>query len=160
MGNGRQAIKLTSLILWLAAGSSAFAGECKEDEILLRGDWGQARFTVEVADTDAERAQGLMNRDSLPKSAGMLFVYTKPGPVGFWMKDTLIPLDMMFIDSTGTVRHVHHEARPLDESPVFGGNDIQYVLEINGGLARQFGIEEGSHVRHPAVDSTLAAWPC
>ena len=99
-------------------------------------------------------------RESMAMSAGMLFVYPEPQAVGFWMKNTLIPLDMIFMDETGTVKKVHHEAQPLDESPIFGGQDILAVLEINGGLARKIGISEGWTMRHAAIDQSKAAWPC
>ncbi|MBC7132790.1 MAG: DUF192 domain-containing protein [Roseovarius sp.] len=146
-------------LLTLAAGM-ATAGGCREDVAHLRGPGGEAVFRVEIADTEALRAQGLMHRESLAPSAGMLFVYPAPRPVGFWMKNTLIPLDMIFMDATGTVRRIGHEAQPHDERPVMGGDGIQTVLEINGGLARRIGISEGWEMRHPAVDQEVAAWPC
>ncbi|MCZ0810809.1 DUF192 domain-containing protein [Roseovarius sp. EGI FJ00037] len=147
------------LLVFLAAPVSA-GGVCKADQVTLRGDWGQARFTVELADDAPSRAKGLMNRDRLARSAGMLFVYPAPKRVGFWMKDTLIPLDMIFMDESGTVRRIHHNAQPHDLRPKMGGDAIQYVLEINGGLARQMGILEGSEMRHPSVAQDRAAWPC
>ena len=101
-----------------------------------------------------------MNREEMALSAGMLFVYDSPQRVSFWMENTLIPLDMLFLDATGTVTRVHENAVPLDRTPIPGGTDIQYVLEINGGLARQIGISEGDVLRHPDVDQDLAAWPC
>jgi uncharacterized membrane protein (UPF0127 family) len=149
-----------ALVLVVAAGA-AMAGACREDMAHLRGpDGGEAAFRVEIADTEAERAQGLMHRESMAASAGMLFVFPKPQRVGFWMKNTLIPLDMIFMDAGGTVRRIGHEAQPHDETPVFGGSGIQTVLEINGGLARRIGIEPGWQMRHPAVDQNAAAWPC
>nr|WP_261391167.1 DUF192 domain-containing protein [Roseovarius atlanticus] len=144
------------MALLLTAGAAI--GACRDDKVDLRGDWGSASFTVELADDRAERAQGLMNRDSMARSAGMLFAYPAPRPVRFWMRNTLIPLDMIFLDDTGTVQKVHHEAQPLDESLIYGGDAIQYVLEINGGMARQLGISEGTELRHPAI--AAAAWPC
>jgi len=140
--------------------ASASAGECHADQVLLRGDWGQARFSIELADDAAERAEGLMFRESMPKNAGMLFMYPEPKPVAFWMKNTVIPLDMIFLDQTGTVTRVHSMAKPYDTSPIFGGDDILAVLEINGGLAEVLGISEGSEMQYPAFDSGLAAWPC
>ncbi|SLN14723.1 hypothetical protein PEL8287_00593 [Roseovarius litorisediminis] len=161
MGNSGQAtLKVVLTALWAVIGTTSFSGECRDDQVYLRGDWGQARFSVELADDKEERAKGLMHRESLPKSSGMLFVYPVPQVVGFWMKNTLIPLDMIFIDKTGTVQRVHHMAKPLDESPIFGGNSILAVLEINGGLAEMLGIVEGSQMRHPAFDAEVAAWPC
>jgi uncharacterized membrane protein (UPF0127 family) len=155
---------LVSLSLTLAAlllATASALAECRDDRVELRGPWGQSAFAVEVADTDASRAQGLMHRPSMPRFSGMLFVFDPPpGPVSFWMENTLIPLDMLFIDQTGRVGHVHHDARPLDRTPIPGGNDVLYVLEINGGMARRLGIGAGSEMRHPRIDPSLAVWPC
>ncbi|MGX0903053.1 uncharacterized membrane protein (UPF0127 family) [Roseovarius sp. MBR-79] len=151
---------LTGAALLALSAGAASAGTCRDEMVHLRGPGGEAAFNVEVADTDALRAQGLMHRESLASSAGMLFVYPSPRPVGFWMKNTLIPLDMIFMDATGTVQRIGHEAQPHDERPVMGGDGIQTVLEINGGLARRIGIAEGWEMRHPAVDQAAAAWPC
>ena len=145
-------------LIALSAGAADAA--CRSDRVDLRGEFGQARFRVEVADDNAERATGLMRRPSMPAGHGMLFVYDTPGPVSFWMRNTLIPLDMIFMDESGTVTRVHENARPLDETPIDGGDDVSIVLEINGGLARQIGIAEGAELRHPAVPQDSAAWPC
>lgn len=146
------------LAIFFCAPSLASAA-CAVDRVDLRGDWGQARFSVEVADDASERSQGLMHRESMPRSAGMLFVYEHPQRVAFWMRNTLIPLDMIFLDQTGTVMRVHENAIPLDETAIPGGDNIQYVLEINGGLTTLFGIEEGTELRHPSIGEN-AAWPC
>ena len=100
-----------------------------------------------------------MNRESMARSAGMLFVYEHPQRVAFWMRNTLIPLDMIFLDETGTVRRVHENAIPLDETAIPGGDNIQYVLEINAGLASRFGIDEGTVLRHPSIGEN-AVWSC
>jgi len=161
MGNGDQRPKVLFAIAFSIFAATAQANDvCQNDRIDLRGDWGTAQFTVEVADDNQERAQGLMNRASMPRSAGMLFVYPSERTVRFWMRNTLIPLDMIFADATGTVQKVHHDAIPLDETLIFGGTHIQFVLEINGGLARQLGIVEGTQLRHPALTSDIAAWAC
>ncbi|KUF11696.1 hypothetical protein AVJ23_07650 [Pseudoponticoccus marisrubri] len=131
---------------------------CRADTVWLRGPFGTARFKVAVADDAQARAQGLMNVESMPSSTGMLFVYEYPRPVSFWMKNTLIPLDMVFADAEGVVTSVHENAVPLDETSIPGEGMVQYVLEINGGLARQIGIGPGSVLRHPAI--TDGAWPC
>ncbi len=148
---------LTVLVLLLPV--LAFA-ECASDRVDLRGDWGQARFTVELADEPAERSQGLMNRPSMPSGSGMLFIYERPQRAVFWMKNTLIPLDMIFMDATGTVTRIHENAIPLDETGIDGGGAVLAVLEINGGLAGRLGISEGTLLRHPALDQGTAAWPC
>lgn len=133
---------------------------CRPDLAELRWNNGQARFSVEVADTDAERAQGLMNRDRLPMSAGMLFVYPRPQAVAFWMHNTRIPLDMLFLDGAGRVLSVHANAVPGDETTIPGPEGTQYVLEINGGLAGRLGIGPGAEMRQPAISQQDAAWPC
>ncbi len=161
MGNGGKSIALSAALMLCGFVPAVFAGECREDQVLLRGDWGKARFTVEVADDEEERNKGLMFRESMPKSAGMLFVYPRASDrVGFWMKNTFIPLDMVFLDDTGTVRRVHENAIPHDETPIMGGKGIRAVLEINGGMARVLGITVDSQMRHPAFDPERAAWPC
>ncbi|WP_424939783.1 DUF192 domain-containing protein [Aliiroseovarius sp. S253] len=143
----------------LVAGSVQ-ASECQQDRVSIRGDWGQAAFTVEVADDPRERAQGLMFREHMPSSHGMLFLFEKPQQVSFWMKDTLIPLDMLFIQSDGSISHIHENAVPHDTTPIVGGAGVVAVLEVNGGLAARFGIDEGSELQHPAFDQAQAAWPC
>nr|WP_074257600.1 DUF192 domain-containing protein [Vannielia litorea] len=132
---------------------------CELNEVHLRWQGGQARFSVEVADDTAERGLGLMNREKMARSAGMLFVYPRAGRVSFWMRNTLIPLDMIFLDEAGVVTRVHSNAVPLDETPIPGGEGVLAVLEINGGLAEAFGIAPGAQMRHPAFGET-AAWPC
>ena len=140
------------------AASTGLAAECRLDEVMLRWPGGQARFAVEVADDAAERSQGLMHREKMAQSAGMLFVYDAPQRASFWMANTLIPLDMIFADAQGRVTHVHENAIPLDRTAIEGGDAVQFVLEINGGLARRLGIGEGAELRHPAIVD--AAWPC
>ncbi len=136
------------------------SAQCQVDQTRLRGDWGELRFFVELADTEESRAKGLMFRESMPQSAGMLFVYERPQPSAFWMKNTLIPLDMIFMDRSGTVTRVHSNAIPGDLTPIPGGDAVFAVLEINGGLAKRYGISEGSQMQHPAFDGGPAAWPC
>ena len=157
MGKRRRGLTAAALALGLAPAGAAWA-ECSDTRVALRGAWGEASFTVEVADDLAERSQGLMNRSQMPRFAGMLFVYDRPQQVAFWMKNTLIPLDMIFADARGTVRKVHANAVPGDLTPIPGGDDVQYVLEINGGMAAMLGIGPGTELQHPSVSN--AAWPC
>lgn len=153
-------IRAALLILTVAfSASPAFAG-CSDDVAELRWDGGSARFRVEIADSPEERARGLMYRESMSSGAGMLFIFDRPREVGFWMKNTLIPLDMLFVEPDGRVAKVHENAIPHDETLIPGGANIAYVLEINGGLARRLGISEGAELRHPAMDQGRALWPC
>ncbi len=148
----------------LACGALTLAGtaaaECVPERAELVWDGGKAVFSVEIADSPEERAKGLMFRDRMAAGAGMLFVYERPQSVAFWMKNTLLPLDMLFMDDSGRVRHIAREARPGDETPIPGGDGIRFVLEINGGLAGRLGIPEGAALVHPAIDPAQAAVPC
>lgn len=138
----------------------AVASDCQVDRISIRGDWGQAAFTVEVADDPRERAQGLMFRETMPTTHGMLFLFEKPQQVSFWMKNTLIPLDIVFIRPDGIVSRIHENAIPHDTTLIDGGWGVSAVLEVNGGMTGRLGIAEGSALKHPAFDQALAAWPC
>lgn len=151
---------LAAFVLSVGFATMAVSGECRRDTVNLRGDWGQVRFTVEIVDTPASRSRGLMFRDSLPQMAGMLFVYEKPLRASFWMKNTLIPLDMIFADRTGLVTRVHSGAIPGDLTPIDGGERVFAVLEINGGLAKRFGISPGTQLRHQVFHDGPAIWPC
>lgn len=157
-GSARRLSAFAALFLFAIAGP--LAAQCARDTVELRGDWGKARFNVEVVDTAKTRAQGLMHRESLPSSAGMLFVYEKPAPVAFWMRNTLIELDMIFVDERGTVQKVHARAKPHDETLIASDGPALMVLEINGGLAKALGITAGSEMRHPSFDQARAVWPC
>ncbi|MGL4234886.1 DUF192 domain-containing protein [Tabrizicola sp.] len=148
------------LAVLLQPGAAAAEAACATDRLDLRWTDGRESFAVEVADDAEERARGLMFRTELAPASGMLFVYESPRRVGFWMKNTLIPLDMVFADATGTVTKVHSNAVPGDLTPIDGGEGVQFVLEINGGLAEKLGIGPGAELRHPAVPTAMAVWPC
>lgn len=152
---------LASVMLFAFLGQAAVGEEaCSQDRLDVRTKNGDLTFSVEIADDDAERAQGLMFREELGKDAGMLFVYPRPRLVSFWMKNTLIPLDIIFVDRKGRVRQIHANAQPGDLNPKTSGPNILAVLEINGGFARMLGIAPGSVLRHPAFDPSVAIWPC
>jgi uncharacterized membrane protein (UPF0127 family) len=146
-----------AILLTLLATSAA--AECRDDRVTIKGDFGEAHITVQVADDPAERAQGLMNVPEMATLQGMLFVYASPQPVAFWMRNTLIPLDMIFAAPDGTISAIHENAVPMDETPIPGGGDVQFVLEVNGGLTERLGIEPGDVLQHPAIGEG-AALPC
>lgn len=156
MGNFRAQIAAVWLILSAGAGHAA----CAPDTVELRGPSGVQRFSVEIADTAAKREKGLMLRKHMPSSSGMLFVYPAPTHAVFWMKNTLIPLDMIFADASGLVTQVHSDAIVQDETPIDGGRDVKFVLEINAGLAKRLGISAGSQMRAKQIEKTSAIWPC
>ena len=110
---------------------------------------GRLRFAVEVVATPESRARGLMFRRELPPMTGMLFDFEVEQPVSFWMRNTLIPLDMIFIRGDGVIRRVHAGAVPHDETAIPSGGPVRAVLEIAGGAAARLGIRAGDRVRHP-----------
>ena len=107
------------------------------------------KFEVELATNDAERARGLMFRKQLGAYDGMLFDFYQEMPVSFWMKNTLIPLDMLFIAADGTIKHIRANAVPQTTDPIPSNYPVRAVLEINGGSAALLGIKPGDKVRHP-----------
>ncbi len=133
---------------------------CDPDTVTVKGDFGQFDFAIELAQTPQEQARGLMFREQMDLFAGMLFVYPSARQPSFWMKNTFIPLDMLFVDETGRITLVHPEAVPGDVTPIPGPDGTIAVLEINGGVAERLGIEEGDVLGHPAFDQDIAALPC
>ena len=106
------------------------------------------RFIVEVARSPEEQATGLMNRQSLAPDRGMVFPYDPPQMAAFWMKNTLIPLDMIFIRADGTVANIE-TAVPLSLESVPSAGDVAAVLEIAGGRSAELGIKAGDRVAWP-----------
>lgn len=133
--------------LFLAACSNA------ESKLILHTAKGQFAFTIEIADDGAERAQGLMFRDHLAADAGMLFDYHEEQLASFWMQNTLIPLDMIFIGADGIVKNIHVNARPLDTTSIPSKFPIRFVLEIPGGRSTEIGLAVGDRMEHPLVGS-------
>ena len=110
-------------------------------------------FTVEIAKTDRERAFGLMFVKELPEDQGMLFLYSRPQRLSMWMRNTLIPLDMLFIRADGSIESIARQAIPLDETVLRSQGRVSAVLEIGGGRAALLGIAPGDRVIHPAFAS-------
>ncbi|SFI51395.1 hypothetical protein SAMN02799626_00003 [Caulobacter sp. UNC279MFTsu5.1] len=118
----------------------------KLDTVEILTSRGRVRFTVELAVTKAEQERGLMFRKALAPDRGMLFPYNPPQRAAFWMKNTLIPLDILYIAPDGRVLSIARNAVPHDETPLPSGGVIRGVLEIPGGRAAQLGILPGDRV--------------
>jgi uncharacterized membrane protein (UPF0127 family) len=110
-------------------------------------------FAVEFATSDAERERGLMFRKELPLGHGMLFDFVTEQPVSFWMHNTYIPLDMIFIRSDGSILHIAENATPLSDRLIPSGGPVRAVLEVIGGTARKLGIAPGDRVESPIFGS-------
>lgn len=138
---------MTLLFLTLALGSAA---ALPRSELLVETASSQFRFEVEVADDPSERAKGLMFRESLADNAGMLFLYPEPQEVEFWMKNTPLSLDMVFVRQDGTIARIAERTTPFSEEMIPSGEAVSAVLEVKGGLMRELGIAVGDRLRHPA----------
>ncbi|HUD95359.1 DUF192 domain-containing protein [Sphingobium sp.] len=114
--------------------------------IVIRSAKGTHRFDVEVARTPQEQEKGLMFRKELAADGGMLFPMNPPRTASFWMKDTLIPLDMLFVHTDGTIAFLQANAQPYSRVPVSAGIPVAAVLELRGGRAAELGIAEGDRL--------------
>lgn len=114
------------------------------EKMMIETKGGQKHeFDVEIARTASEQSYGLINRKTMPPNHGMLFVFVSEDERSFWMKNTLIPLDMIFIRADGTIHSIHDSAIPLDLTPVNSNGPVLAVLELNGGRAAALGIKPG-----------------
>ena len=146
-GFARNLLIAGALLAGLYAVGPASAADPRTLEIASKT--GVHAFAVEMATTDAERAQGLMNRKELPEGQGMLFDFQRDQEVGFWMKNTYIPLDMIFIRSDGRIMRIAENTEPLSEKIVPSNSPVRGVLEVSAGTARKLGIAVGDRVAHP-----------
>lgn len=119
--------------------------------LVIRTEQGEQHFQVEVATGTSERAIGLMCRLGLLPGTGMLFDFGSPRPTAFWMRNTLISLDMIFIGEGGVIESIHAEAKPLDETPIGSTGPVRFVLELAGGSAARLGIRPGDRVEHSLI---------
>jgi len=136
-----------------AVAALALAAACARDTLPLvrihRAE-GVVDVAVEVVSTPETLARGLMYRTELADGRGMLFVFPEESDHRFWMKNTLIPLDMIFIGANGTIAGIHRDATPLSTAPVGVGRPSRYVLEVPGGWAARSGVAPGQRVELPA----------
>lgn len=142
--------RLAAAAFFVLAATIAGAQELPRSELLVETASSQFRFEVEVADDPSERAKGLMFRESLADNAGMLFLYPEPQEVEFWMKNTPLSLDMVFVRQDGTIARIAERTTPFSEEMIASGEQVSAVLEVKGGMMRQLGIAVGDRLRHPA----------
>ena len=114
---------------------------------------GVHAFAVELVDNDADRAKGLMYRKELPEGRGMLFDFHRDQEVSFWMQNTYIPLDMLFIRGDGRILSIAENTEPLSTRNISSGGPVRGVLEVIGGTARKLGIASGDRVAHPIFNA-------
>lgn len=141
--------RLTALLglCLLLAFQPAFSQTQPRRELLVQSQNGSSHvFQVEVAATDAERAKGLMFRRELAQNAGMLFDFVTPQPVTMWMKNTLLPLDMLFVAQDGRVVNIAERTVPGSLAAIPSDEPVRYVIELNGGTAARLRLQAGDRV--------------
>ena len=134
-----------ALLLAMTLSSTPACAAPSGPRVILESGGKTHRVQVELADTEAKRERGLMFRKELPEGRGMLFLFDEEGEHSFWMKDTLIPLDLIFVDSSGRVTGIVARARPLTLEPRSGGPS-RMVLEVPGGWAASRGVRVGDRM--------------
>jgi uncharacterized protein len=134
------------LLVYMLVSAGAIA---RQEQLGIRTSSGDRLFTVELADTPQLRENGLMNRRELAADAGMLFDFSKSGKVSMWMKDTLIPLDMLFIRADGRIANIAERTVPGSLTPIDSQGPVLGVLELNSGTSARLGIKPGDKILHP-----------
>jgi uncharacterized membrane protein (UPF0127 family) len=137
---------LTVLAITLIAAAADFAGAAELQTLEIASKTGVHAFQVEMAITPEEKEQGLMFRRELPEGQGMLFDFQFDQNVAFWMKNTYIPLDMLFIRADGRILRIAENTEPLSERNIPSGGPVRAVLEVIGGTAKKLGIAAGDRV--------------
>src|SRR5262252_965522 len=143
----------------LAASLFAFSAEAQlqhfaTSELTIVSATGPHRFTVEVAETPEQMEQGLMFRPTMAPDAGMLFEYKTPIVATMWMRNTLIPLDMLFVDTQGLIVNIHERAVPQSLDVIAAAAPVRAVIELNGGTAARLEIRPGDRVIYPIFGNT------
>jgi uncharacterized membrane protein (UPF0127 family) len=120
-------------------------------ELTIHTAGGPQNFSIELALSDKQMEQGLMFRRSMPANAGMLFDFKQPTNVTMWMKNTVIPLDMLFLDPRGRIIDIHERAVPYSTDVIAGKAPARYVIELNGGTVARLGIKPGDQATSPVI---------
>lgn len=136
-------MKIAAALALIAALLSPPAFAAGAAEVTIAGGRGSHKFMAEIAETEGEIQQGLMFRDRLAPGTGMIFVFPEVGYHSFWMKNTIIPLDIVFANEDGNIRYIRHRAVPRSEALINPPEPVAMVLELPGGTAARLGISEG-----------------
>ena len=144
-------LRRAAVAMTIAMAALPLAACSDEGKLVLHTATGDYTFNVELADTPELRQKGLMYVQELADDAGMLFDFQQEREVSFWMQNTFIPLDMIFVGSDGVVKTVHVNARPHDVTSIPSEVPVQFVLEIPGGRSVEIGLEPGDTMEHALV---------
>jgi uncharacterized membrane protein (UPF0127 family) len=145
----RRFLAFFAVVLFLVQPALAQLQTFATSELTITSATGDHKFTVELATTPAQQEQGLMYRRSMAPDAGMLFDFGHPTTTNFWMKNTFIPLDMLFVGADGRIVNIHERAVPMSEAMIPSQGMVRAVIELNGGTAARLGIRPGDRVIYP-----------
>ncbi len=154
----RRAVLLLAFLFATAVAGGAAEPQFQQfatAKLTIVGADGRHDFTVELAETPAQQEQGLMFRQSLAPDAGMLFDFKEPTVATMWMRNTLIPLDMLFVDQHGRIVNIAQRAVPESDATIAAAAPVRAVIELNGGTAERLGIKPGDRVLYPIFGN----WP-
>jgi uncharacterized membrane protein (UPF0127 family) len=143
-------------VLCILQPAATLSRELKKETAVVVTSQGEHSFAVEIADRNDARNRGLMFRRSLGRRAGMLFFYDREQHISMWMRNTYIPLDMIFITADGTVHRIEERTEPFSERVIESGARVLGVLEVAGGTAAEIGLRPGDRVKHPRFGTTPA----
>lgn len=160
---GAAMLAVSALAVSLSATTPTFAQEAMAlptdpEPLVAATSKGDVSFRIEIADEPAERAMGLMFRKDLADDQGMLFVFDQTQPVGFWMKNTPLPLDLLFVGTDGTVHDIQ-QGTPFSEAVIAAVEPVRFVLELKAGTAVKTGVRVGDKLRHRVIAQAGAADP-
>ena len=148
-----RALSLVAFIIFGLFAAAVPAKEAAQQTLEIATKTGVHVFAVEIADNDADRAKGLMYRKELPEGRGMLFDFHREQEVSFWMQNTYIPLDMVFIRGDGRILRIAENTEPLSTRLIPSGGPVRAVLEVIGGTTRKLGIAPGDRVASPIFNA-------
>jgi uncharacterized membrane protein (UPF0127 family) len=159
---GAIVIAIAAVVLYIglksptSADSRAMVLPVDPDPLIVATSHGERSFTIEIADDPGERERGLMFREDMDDAHGMLFVFQDQRDVGFWMKNTPMPLDLLFIAQDGTVKAIKPGVS-MSEAVISPGVPVRFVLELKAGIAARNGIVDGDKARHRAINQAAGA---
>lgn len=147
---------LVALVVFLLCAAQTFAASFGTEPLTIRTGAGEHAFVVELAITSEQRALGLMNRREMAADRGMLFDFGMTRRVAMWMKNTYLPLDMLFIRKDGTIARIAADAVPQSEAIIDSREEVHFVLELNAGTAKRLGVVAGDRVESATIAAAAA----
>ena len=145
-------LAILAVVLVFGTGGAAGSVSFEETPLVIAAESGRFEFQVELAVSPEQRSQGLMFREELAEDRGMLFDFGRPQQASMWMRNTYLPLDMLFIDAEGRITQIASDTQPLSDNVIASREPVRAVLELRAGVTARLGIEPGDRVIHPLFE--------